>query len=102
MGYRRALKRAFPAALAALAETQAPAAVPRQFDDGVQQEAGEYAEYGEYGEFAGNGEYAGTFDDLAPDGRRTLLTMPISDDGDGVLAWDDDPDADQHARHRRP
>jgi hypothetical protein len=81
--------RAFPAALSAMARTRAEAAVPRHTDDEGQQEAVEY------------GEFAGVYDDLAPDGRRTLLTMPVGDDDAGVLAWNDDPDADRHARHRR-
>jgi hypothetical protein len=87
--------RAFPAALGAMAGTQAGAAVPRHIEGEGQQEAAECAEYAEYGEFAG------AYDDLAPDGRRTLLTMPIGDEDAGVLAWNDDPDADRQARHRR-
>jgi hypothetical protein len=85
--------RAFPAALTALAGTQAHTARARHSDDAGQQDAGR---------FGGYGEFAGPFDDLAPDGRQTLLTMPINGEAAGVPDIDDDPETDRHVRHRRP
>jgi hypothetical protein len=82
--------RAFPAALTALAGSLADAAGPRLPDDVGQQDPGEY------------GEFAGTFDDAALDSPGPLLTVPPGDEAGGLLAWDDDPDADRAARHRRP
>jgi hypothetical protein len=82
--------RAFPAALTALAGSLADAAGPRLPDDAGQQDPGEY------------GEFAGTFDDAALDSPGPLLTVPPGDEAGGLLAWDDDPDADRAARHRRP
>lgn len=84
--------RAFPAALTALAGTRAYAVEPRQPDGAGQQDPGEHGAYG---------EFAGTFDDSGPDGQWTSPTVPPGDEVAGIVAWNDDPDADRHARHRR-
>jgi hypothetical protein len=85
--------RAFPAALTALAETRAYAAGPSQSDGAGQQDPGEHGAYG---------EFAGTFDDPHPDGQWTSPSIPPSDEVAGMVAWNDDLDADRQARHRRP
>jgi hypothetical protein len=83
--------RAFPAALTALAGSQALTAGPRHSDDTGQQDPGKHS------------GFAGTFDDLgAPEGHGTLLTMPARDEAAGNLAGTDDPETDGHPKHRRP
>jgi hypothetical protein len=83
--------RAFPAALSALAGSQARAGGPRPSGTAGQQDPGMHS------------GFAGTFDDqAASDGHRTFLTMPVGDEAAGNLAWNDDPDTDGRPRHRRP
>jgi hypothetical protein len=83
--------RAFPAALIALAGSQASAAGPRHSGDAGQQDP------------AKHGGFAGTFDDLAAaDGGRTLLTTPASEETTPNPGWNDDPETAGYPRHRRP
>lgn len=81
--------RAFPAALTALAGSQAPAAGPRQSAEAGQQDPGKHS------------GFAGTFDDPAAPGRGALLTMPVGDEAAANLTGNDDPQPGGRPKHRR-